>query len=432
MKLLIKNGNIVDPKNKKEFVSDILIENSVISKISENIIDVNAKILDAKGFHIMPGFIDMYEHLRDPGNIESEDIISGSISAAAGGFTTVCTMPDTVPAVDCIDVLNYVNVKAKDVACINIIQAAAITKGNEGKNLVDFNLLGKSGTRVFSNNPKYFLSADVLNKAFYKIAKFNHLFIDNCIDINFIKDGVMNESAVAKKLGLKGIENIAEDSMIARNLFIAMVNGINYHIAKCSTTDSLMLVSMYKDIMKEKLTCSVTPHHLRFCDEDISKDDSNYKTMPPLRSGNDRKALIKGLKDGIIDVIVSGHSPQLLSYKQIGFNNAPFGMIGSQTAFSVCLENIVDKGILTLAELIGKLSYNPSKILNLDNRGLIEEGNIADICISDINEKYILNYETIKSKSKNSPFINKELKGKIKYTLVGGKIVYNDMERIIE
>jgi len=432
MKLLIKNGNIVDPKNKKEFISDILVENSVISKISKNIIDNSAKILDAKGFHIMPGFIDMYEHLRDPGNIESEDIISGSISAAAGGFTTVCTMPDTVPAVDCTDVLNYVNVKAKDVACVNIIQAVAITKGNEGKKLVDFELLKKSNAKIFSNNPKYFLSADILNNAFYEISKFNHLFIDNCIDINFVKDRVMNESDVSKTLGLKGIKNIAEDSMIARNLFIAMANGINYHIAKCSTKDSLKLISIYKDILKEKITCSVTPHHLCFCDEDIIEDDSNYKTMPPLRSRNDRDALIKGLKNGVIDVIVSGHSPQLLSYKQIGFNNAPFGVISSQTAFSICLENIVDKGILTLPELIAKLSYNPSKILNLDNRGLIEEGNIADICISDINERYILNYETIKSKSKNSPFINKELKGKIKYTLVGGKIVYNDMERIIE
>lgn len=428
MKLLIKNGILIDTKEKTEKRLDVLVEDGLISKLSENISVENIdNIIDANGLYVMPGFIDMHAHFRDPGNLESEDLESGSREAVSGGFTTVCTMSNTVPAVDCVDVINYVNHKAKAVSKINIIQTASLTKGNKGKESVDLEALANNGVLYFCEDGTSMIPSKLLNEIFMEISKYDVLVGTNCEDPEITNDGVINESTTSKTLGLKGIKNITEDAVLARNLCIARHNNIRYHVCHCSTKGSMEIVSMYKSIMKESLSCEVTPHHIYLCDEDIHEDNSNYKTSPPIRGKEDRAALIEGLRNGTIDVIATDHAPHALSYKQLGFRNAPFGTIGMQSAFSICYEALVEKGVLTLAEMVAKMSYNPAMILRL-NKGIIEEGRVADICIADLNQRFVLDNNSIKSKSKNSAFINKELHGKIKYTIVNGNIVYSDME----
>lgn len=428
MKLLIKNGCIVDAEKQKEYVSDILIEDGIICKIDKNIkLDSDYRLVDANGMYVFPGFVDMHAHLRDPGLTDSEDLVSAGNAAASGGFTTVCAMPNTIPAADCVDTINYVNIKSKEVCCVNIIQAAALTVGQKGEQAVDFEDLYKHGVNVFSDDGQIVASAGLMNEIMKEASRLNLLICDNCDDYTLSKDGVMNESLTAKKLELKGKPNIAEDSMLARNLCIAKHNKARYHACHCSTAGSVELISLYKPIMKDKLSAEVTPHHIFLCDEDITEDNADYKMNPPLRSRTDRQALIDGLKDGVIDVIATDHAPHLLPNKQLGFRNAPFGIISLQTAFPICVMSLIDTKILTLPELAAKLSYNPAKILGID-KGVIKEGAAADICVADINEKFVFSYGMIKSKSHNSPFINKELKGRIKSTIVGGEIVYCDME----
>lgn len=428
MKILIKNGSIVDVLNHNIYVADMIIEDGIISKIGEdlNLSSAN-EVIDAGGMHIMPGLVDMHAHLQDPGNTDSEDIESGSVAAAAGGYTTVCAMPNTVPAIDSMDTISYVRCKAKALSCIKIIPAASITKGQEGKELVDFHALCRDKVRLFNEDLGSVQSAELMNRALELAAGLGALICDHCEDADIAWGGTINACEAADRLGLKGIPNIAEDAMLARNLSIAKFHNARYHVSRCSTAGSLELISMYKPLMNGGLTAEVTPHHLAMCDGDITEDNADYKISPPLRSAADRDALVEGLKNGIIDVIATDHSPLAFSHKQLGFRNAPFGIIGFQTAFPLCFMKLVDGGVLSLTELIEKMSLNPSRILGLDS-GYIQEGKTADLFIADLNERFVFSYEMNKSKSRNSPFIGRELKGKIKCTIANGQIVYIDRE----
>lgn len=430
MKLLIKNGNVVDAEKKVVHRADILIENNKIKRIAEKIQENkndDIKVIDAEGLHVMPGFIDMHAHFMDPGDTDSEDIESGSLAAAAGGFTTVCAMPNTKPVTDCLDNINYVKFKAMDLSSINIIPVSSMTLAQNGEKMVDFDELYQNGITLFSDVSKSVHSAFLMNEILNKAEKLGVLICDYCEDSFISKDGVMNASETADKLGLIGIPNIAEDSMLARNLCIAHFNKARYHACHCSTAGSVELISTYKTLMKDKLSAEVSINNIFFCDEDITEDNADFKVKPPIRSKADRDALIKGLKNGVIDAIVSNHSPHSFSYKQLGFRNAPFGIIGFQTVFSLAIMSLIDTKILTMPELATKLSYNPAKIIGID-RGTIKEGKIADLSIVDINKSYVLTSNMIKSKSINTPLLNKKLKGKIKYTIVNGNIIHEDME----
>lgn len=431
MSFLIKNGTITDPENNKTYHADMLIENDKIAKISTHIsAEENIRIINADGLYIMPGLIDMNTHLRDPGDSESEDLESGSVAAVAGGFTSICAMPDTIPSVDCLDNINYIKNKASALSLVNVIPISAMTSSRKGEKMVDFDELSKNGIKLFSEGNKSVQSAKLMNEIFKKAASLNITICDHCEDAELSFNGVINESEIADKLELKPISDISELSMMARNIAMANFYKVNYHVCNCSTASAIQLLSMYKTIMNGKLTAEVSPYHIFLSDEDIKEDNANYKTNHPIRSKENKDALIKGLKDGVIDVIATNHSPHAFSYKQLGFRKAPFGIIGLQTAFSICIMSLIDTGILTMPELLMKLSYNPARIIGIE-RGKIKEGEIADISIADINERYIFNAEMIKSKSKNSPFINRELKGKIKYTIVNGKIVYEDMRKTL-
>lgn len=430
MRLIIKNGYLVDPKRNIVDKKSILIEGNKIVKISDKIDpDSRDEIIDAAGLYVMPGFIDMNAHLRDPGDTESEDIETASEAAAAGGFTTVCAMPDTRPATDCVDNIKYIKIKSMDLSNINIIPAASLTLGCNGEKLVDFDTLFEYGVRLFSEGSKSVTSAFLMDQIMKKSADLGFLVCDHCEDPLLSRDGVINASEVADNLSLKGIPNIAEDSMLSRNLCIARHHKARYHVCHCSTKGSVELISIYKQLMGGNLSAEVSPNHIFFCDEDITEDDSNFKISPPLRSPEDKKALIEGLKNGTIDVIASNHSPHLLSYKQLGFRNSPFGTISFKTTFSLCVMSLLETGVLTLPELVAKLSYNPARILGLE-KGLIQEGLTADLCIADIHQNYIFTADMIKSKSNNSPLINRELKGGIKYTVVNGKIIYKDVKSV--
>lgn len=430
MKLLIKNGNVVDIEKNFVHHVDILIEDHKIKKIAEKIRlnkNEDTEIIDAEGLYVMPGFVDMHAHFMDPGDTDSEDIESGSLAAAAGGFTTVCAMPNTKPVTDCLDNINYVKFKAMDLSSINIIPVSSMTLAQNGEKMVDFDELYRNGVRIFSDVSKSVQSALLMNEILDKAEKLGVLICDYCEDSFISRNGVINASETANKLGLTGIPNIAEDSMLARNLYIAHFNKARYHVCHCSTAGSVELISTYKALMKDKLSAEVSITNLFFCDEDIIEDNADFKVKPPIRSKKDRAALLKGLKDGVIDAIVSNHSPHLFSYKQLGFKNAPFGIIGFQTAFSLAVMSLIDTKILSIPELAAKLSYNPAKIIGID-KGLIKEGETADLAIADIKKSYILTPDMIKSKSMNTPLLNKKLKGKIKYTIVNGKIIHKDME----
>lgn len=428
MKLLIKNGLLVNPVNKSIQQQSVLIENGIITNISDSITVLpDTEVIDASNRYVMPGFVDMYADFMDPGNTESEDIESGSLAAAAGGYTTVCAMPNTVPSTDCLDNINYVKYKALDLSNINIIPISSMTKGQNGKEAVDFEELSGHGIRLFSEGKKSVQSAFLMNLILKKAGELGFLICDHCEDEEISQNGVINESEVSRSLNLPGIPNVSEEAMLARNLCLARSNHARYHVSLCSTAGSVELISIYKKLMHERLTASVSPIHLFFCDEDIKEDNADYKVNPPIRSQSDREALINGLRDGIIDVIASNHSPHLYSYKQLGFRNSPFGILNFQTAFSLCVMSLIDTKHLTLPELVCKLSYNPAQIIGLE-KGQLTKGSVADICIADINEKYIFHSDSIKSKSKNTPLLNRELKGKIKFTIVNGNIVYKDME----
>ena len=425
MKLLLKNGNLIDYKNKIDDKYDILIENDKVIKIEKNIEENADEIIDCTNLKIMPGMIDIHCHLREPGFEYKETIETGSKSAVAGGFTTICPMPNTKPTPDNKETLQKIIDEAKRVNLCNVLPYASVSKGEKGEELVDFEELKNAGAIAFSDDGMPVVNSKMMREAMINADKLGTFVASHCEEKSVAK-GSINAGEVAEKLGVDGVLPEAEEIMAAREIVISETNNIRGHICHISTQTTK---NMIRDAKKRgvKITCETCPHYFSFTVEEVLKSGTNAKMNPPLREEKDRKAIIEGLKEGTIDCIITDHAPHSKEEKEQGLDKAPNGIIGFETVLSAEIMNLVDTGDLNYLDLVKLTSYRPAELLKID-RGTIEVGKIADITIFDPNEKYIYTEDMIVSKSKNSPFIGKELKGKVKYTIVSGKIVYKDKE----
>ena len=423
MKTLIQNGYVLDPESKREGEFDVLIEDNKIIKVAEQITDHADKVLDASGCYVMPGFIDLHVHLRDPGLEYKETLETGGKAAARGGVTTICAMPNTKPVVDNGEKVEDVHNRAKTDSPVHVIQIGAITIGQQGQELADIERMAKAGCHAISEDGKSVMNASLYRKAM-KIAKENGISIfAHCEDITMVEGGVMHADEKAQALGLKGITNAVEDVIVARDILLAKETGVRLHLCHCSTEDSVKLVDAAK---KEGLpvTAEVCPHHFAMTTDDITEDDGNFKMNPPLRGRRDVEALKAGLKADIMDVIATDHAPHAAEEKNCSMTKAAFGIVGLETMASLTYTELVEPGILTPMQMAEKTSYNPAKILGLDDKGAIAEGKIADVVVFDPTVEYVIDKNTFYSKGKNTPFHGRKVKGDIRYTLVDGNVVY--------
>lgn len=424
MKLLIKNGRVIDINNKRDGLFDILVFNQKIIKIKENIPTSRAdEIIDAKGLIVCPGFIDLHVHLREPGNEDKETIKTGSLAAAHGGFTSIACMPNTNPVNDTPEVTKYILNKIKTDACINVFPIAAVTKGLKGRELVDFKELQRLGVIGFSNDGFAVKNSDMFYKASTVIKEIKSILIEHPEDELISKNGVMHEGYLTEKYDLKGIPALSEDLIITRDLTIQNQTDSNLHLTHISTFGAFEMIKAAK-MRGIRVTADVTPHHLLLNDEMVEPLNSVYKVKPPIRSETDRQAMIKGILTGIIDCIASDHAPHTKDEKSKDITIAPFGINGVETVFPLIFDRFVNKGIFSINKLIELLSVKPAQILNLKGKGRLEIGQEADITIIDPNQEFKISDEFFYSKATNSPFIGDEGKGAVAYTIVGGNVVY--------
>lgn len=421
MSILLKNGTVIDYKNSIFEQYDVLIENDTIKKLEKNIKEDADTIINCTGLYIMPGMIDMHCHLREPGFEYKETIETGSKSAVAGGFTTICPMPNTKPTPDSAIILKEIIEKAKKDGVCNILPYASVTKGEKGEELVDFEKLKNVGAIAFSDDGIPVTNSKIMREAIIKADSLNTFVASHCEEKS-VATGAINAGKIAEELEVEGVLPEAEEIMAAREIVISETNNVRAHICHISTKTTK---NMVRDAKKRgvKITCETCPHYFTFTVDEVMNTGANAKMNPPLREEKDRLAIIEGLKEGTIDCIVTDHAPHSEEEKQRELAKAPNGIIGFETALSAEIMNLVDTGDITYLDLVKLTSYNPAKLLKID-RGVIKEGKIADITIFDPNEEYVYLKENIVSKAKNTPFIDKKLKGKVKYTIVNGKIVY--------
>ncbi|MCL2555587.1 MAG: dihydroorotase [Firmicutes bacterium] len=421
MSILIKNGQVV--LLDKVIKADILIEGSRIKKIAPNI-EINAdELIDASGKIIMPGLVDMHAHLRDPGFLYKEDIVSGIKSAAAGGYTSIACMPNTDPVIDNEAIVKYIQTKAAEIGTVKVYPIACITKGMKGLELAEMGKLKEAGVIAFSDDGRPVENAMLMKNALSYAKSHDALVISHCEDLSIASGGLVNEGFNATTAGLKGICRSAEEIIVARDLILAEHTGARVHIAHVSTEGSVNLIreAKYRGV---KVTAETCPHYFAATDEEVSSFNTFAKINPPLRTANDINAIIKGLKDGTIDCIATDHAPHSLDEKRQEFGYAPFGTIGFESAFAISYTHLVDDKHIDLPHLIRLMSYTPAKILGL-NAGEVKEGELADLIIADINQlhPYAIDACIFKSKARNCIFDGWKVKGKILITIINGEIV---------
>ena len=418
---LLKNGTLIDYKTNTFEKKDILIEDEKIKEIASEITKEADKTIDCTNLYIMPGMIDIHCHLREPGFEYKETIETGSKSAVAGGFTTICPMPNTKPTPDSTIILEKIIEEAKRVNLCNVLPYASVSKGEKGEELVNFEELKKAGAIAFSDDGMPVVNSRMMRQAMIEADKLGTFVASHCEEKS-VSQGAINAGKVAEQLGVEGVLPEAEEIMAAREIVISETNNVRGHICHISTKTTK---NMVRDAKKRgvKITCETCPHYFTFTVDEVLKSGTNAKMNPPLREEKDRQAIIEGLKEGTIDCIITDHAPHSEEEKAQELAKAPNGIIGFETALSAEIMNLVDAGHISYLELVKLTSYNPAQLLKID-KGTIEVGKTADITIFDPNEEYVYTKEMIVSKSKNSPFIGKKLKGKVKYTIVNGKIVY--------
>lgn len=423
MKILIKNGHVLDPLTGKDGLYDVLVEDERIAEVKEHVRLEADKVIDAKGCYVMPGFIDLHVHFRDPGLEYKETLATGGRAAVRGGVTTVCAMPNTKPVIDTAAKVEAVQKRAEKESLTNIYQLGSVTAGQMGEELSDILGMAKSGCIGISEDGKSVMNAALYRKGMKLAKEAGMVVFAHCEDITMVEGGVMNADGKAKQLGLKGITNSVEDVIVARDILLAKETGAKLHLCHCSTEDSVKMIRAAK-AEGLAVTGEVCPHHFVLTTDDITEDDGNFKMNPPIRSRKDVDALIQGLKDGTMDVISTDHAPHAAAEKNLSMKFAVFGIVGLETSAALTYTELVDKGILTPMQMAEKMSYNPARILGLEEKGSVSEGKIADIVVFDPAKEYRIDKESFFSKGKNTPFHGRKVKGEVVCTLVNGRVVY--------
>lgn len=422
MKLLIKNSRVIDPANNIDDSLDILVEGNIIKKIAKGIkAEGTAKIIDAKGKIVTPGLIDIHTHLREPGFEYKETIKTGTMAAAAGGFTTICCMPNTNPVNDNRVVTEFILSKSAKEGIVNVLPIGAITKGSQGKELAEIGDMRSAGCVAISDDGRGVMDAEVMRRGLEYTKAFDIPVIAHCEDANLSSGGAMNEGFASTTLGLRGIPKAAEDVMVVRDIALSELTGAKLHIAHVSSAGSVESIRTAKK-RGIKVSCETCPHYFSLTEDAVIGYNTNAKVNPPLRTKEDVRAIKEGLKDGTIDIIASDHAPHAVHEKEIEFDYASFGMIGLETSLPLIL-SLVREGVLTLNDAIAKITINPARLLKL-KKGALSEGADADITIIDPEKEWVVDVNNLKSKSKNTPFVEWKMKGKAVMTIVSGKIIY--------
>ncbi len=421
MTVLLKNGKLIDYKTMINDYFDVFIENGIIKEIAKEINTVADEVIDCTNLFIIPGMIDIHCHLREPGFEYKETIETGMKSAVKGGFTSICPMPNTNPTCDSAFILKKIQDEAKRVGVCNVFPYASVTIEEKGGELTDFETLKNAGAIAFSDDGMPVVRAKIMREAMIKAQKLDTFVASHCEEKELGK-GAINAGEVARELNVEGVFPEAETLMAAREVELAEINNVHAHICHISAKETAKLI---RDAKKRgvNVTCETCPHYYSFTEEEVLESGTNAKMNPPLRTKEDMAEIIKAIQDGTIDCIITDHAPHAKEEKEQDLEKAPNGIIGFETALAASITHLIDKGYIDYLDLVKLTSYNPAKILGID-RGVIEEGKIADITIFNPNEEYIYTEEMIVSKSKNTPYIGKKLKGQVKYTIVNGNIVY--------
>ncbi|MCD6452867.1 MAG: dihydroorotase [Dehalococcoidales bacterium] len=426
--LVIHGGHVIDPTQGIDETGDIIISEGKISPRDResDLSPTNYRVINAAGLIVCPGFIDLHCHLRQPGDEDKETIATGSQSAAKGGYTTICCMPNTTPPLDNPDTIDYVKSIAAREAVIRVLPIGCISKGRQGKELVDMDKLAQSGVIGYSDDGSPVLNSRLMRQALDYSRRQGLPIIDHAEDITLTGDGVMNEGDLSARLGLPGIPTASEEVMIYRDLALAELTGGWLHIAHVATRGGVELIRQAK-ANGIRVTAEVTPHHLTLTEVRVTLSNPNAKVKPPLRTQRDIQALISGLKQGVIDIIATDHAPHSKADKKVDFAQAPFGISGFETALG-SLMSLVHRGELPLTTLISKLTSEPSKIIGTryGKLGSLNVGEPADITIFDPDMEWVVDASKFVSKGKNTPLDGDRLKGKVMVTISQGKIVYQD------
>jgi len=420
--LLIKNGRVIDPASKHDAVADVLLEDGVVRGVGANLSKAGAEIFDATGLVVAPGFMDMHVHLREPGFEHAETIETGSRAAAAGGFTSVCPMPNTLPVNDNATVTSYIVDKARTEAIVNVFPIGAITKGSLGEELASIGSMKAAGAVAISDDGRPVMNARVMRRAMECARSFEIPVINHCEDLHLSADGDMHEGLQSVRLGLRGIPGCSEDVMVARDLLLAAMTGARYHVAHISSRHSVEMVAAAK-ARGLAVTAEATPHHLAMADADVRPYDSNYKMKPPLRARCDVSAVARGIVSGAIDAIATDHAPHPGSEKMQEFEKCPFGILGLETAIGIALEYLVHAGLIDVARMVELFTIAPARILNV-SRGTLEAGVAGDVTLFSVGREWTYDVNKSASKSRNSPFDGHKFRGGPVATVVAGRVVW--------
>ena len=424
MGVLIKNGRVIDPSQSLDMVGDVYVQQDRIKEISERIDAPRREdtVIDASGQIVAPGFVDIHVHLREPGYEHKETIKTGCLAAAAGGFTSIVCMPNTNPINDNASVSEYILLKARTEGIVNVFPIGAITKGEKGEELADIGEMCEAGCVAISDDGMPVVDSGLMRKAMEYVKPFGIPVITHAEDTGLSAGGVMNEGFVSTELGLRGIPAASEEVGVVRDIILCELTGTPLHICHVSTKGSVRLIREAKK-RGVKVTVEATPHHFTLTDREVYGYRTDAKMNPPLRTQEDVDAILEGIADGIIDVIATDHAPHSQDEKNVEFDLAPFGIVGLETALSLSLE-LVEKGVISLDEMIRKLTVAPSEIVGIE-RGTIAPGSVADIVVFNPEMIWTVDPGKFFSKGRNTPFSGWDLKGVVSSTVVSGKVVFS-------
>lgn len=423
MKRLLKNGRVVDPASATDATLDILIEDGRIAAIEESIEPGKSEVIELEGLTVCPGFIDMHVHFREPGQEWKESVATGAAAAASGGFTAVACMPNTVPVMDNRALVEFVQAQAREAGMSRVWPIGAVTKGQDGKELAEIGDMNAAGAVAFSDDGRPIRSSQMMRMALEYSKIFGVPIIDHCEDPDLVDGGVVHEGWVSSRLGFKGWPGVAEDVIVARNILLSDYTGGHVHIAHMSTAGSMRLVREAK-ARGSRVTCEVTPHHLVLDHEAVMGFDTYTKMNPPLRAAEDLDGLLEGLADGTVDAIATDHAPHHCDEKCVEFSRAPFGVVGLETAVSICLDRLVHRDIISLSRMVELFSTGPAGVLGMD-KGKLAVGAEADITVLDLDREVTVDADDFESKSENSPFLKWKLRGGPVMTMVDGRIIHD-------